>query len=169
MPNFKFSKVKDTPLNRDGETSEGTFTGTEGNVVGLTENAEGETEVVPADADSGSPQPAIGVLLEDVRDRSYWSANLHDNGTMSRQLDESYAKNRTQPGDEVTYVSYGIYLEDVDDEVDFTPNEPVYLGVGGGVTQTAPSATDEIVQVLGVAVDTHTFKLDVAADYETSA
>lgn len=169
MVNFKFSKVKDTPLNRDGETSEGTFTGTEADVIGLTENGDGDTEVVGADADSASPQPAIGVLLEDVRDRSYWSANLHDNGTMSRQLDESYAKNRTHPGDEVTYVSYGIYVEDVDDEKDFTPNEPVYLDVGGGVTQTAPSTTGDIQQVLGVAVDAHTFKLDVAADYETSA
>jgi len=156
-------------MNRDGETSEPTFTGTEGDLVGLTENVDGETIVVPADADSASPQPAIGVLLEDVRDRSYWSANLHDNGTMSRQLDAKYDIERTQPGDEVTYVSYGIYVEDVDDDVDFTPNEPVYLAVGGGVTQTKPSTTGDVQQVLGVAVNTHTFKLDVDAAYETSA
>jgi hypothetical protein len=169
MTNFKFAKVKDTPLNRDGETSEPTFTGTEGNLVGLTENVDGETEVVHADADSASPQPAIGVLLEDVRDRSYWTAQLHDNGTMGRQLDASYDINRTQPGDEVTYVHYGIYVEDVDDEVDFTPNEPVYLDVGGGVTQAEPSTTGDLQQVLGVAVDTHTFLLDVDFDYQTSA
>lgn len=169
MVNYKFAKVKDTPLNRDGETSEPTFTGTEGDLIGLTENVDGETIAVHADADSASPQPAMGVLLEDVRDRSYWSANLHDNGTMSRQLDAAYEINRTLPGDEVTYVSYGIYIEDVDDEVDFTPNEPVYLDVGGGVTQTAPSTTGDIQQVLGVAVDTHTFMLDVDFDYETSA
>jgi hypothetical protein len=169
MTNFKFAKVKDTPLNRDGETSEPTFTGTEGNLVGLTENVDGETEVVDADADSAVAQPAIGVLLEDVRDRSYWTAELRDNGTMSRQLDASYDINRTQPGDEVTYVSYGIYLEDVDDEVDFTPNEPVYLDVGGGVTQTAPATTDDLQQVLGVAVNAHTFLLDVQFDYDVSA
>lgn len=167
--NFKFSKVKDTPLNRDGETSEPTFTGTEGDLIGLTENVDEETIAVHADAASGTAQPAMGVLLEEVRDRSYWTANLHDNGTMSRQLDAAYEINRTLPGDEVTYVSYGIYVEDVDDEVDFTPNEPVYLDVGGGVTQTAPSASGEIVQVLGVAVDTHTFMLDVQFDYETNA
>lgn len=169
MTDFKFSKVKDTPLNRDGETSEETFTGTEGDVVGLTENVDGETEVVPADADSGVAQPAMGVLLEEVRDRSYWSVNLHDNGTMGRQLDESRNKNRTIPGDEVTYVRYGIYLDDVDDSVDFTPNEPVYLGAGGGVTQTAPSGSGDIVQVLGVAVDETTFLLDVDKTYETVA
>ena len=169
MTNFKFAKYKNTPLNRDGETSEASFTGTEGDVIGLTENGDGETEVVAADADSNSPQPAIGVLLEEVRDRSYWSVNLHDNGTMARQLDESYNKDRTVPGDEVTYVSYGIYVEDVDDSVDFTPNEPVYLAVGGGFTQSEPSSTGDIQQVMGVAVDTHTFMLDVDYDYETSA
>lgn len=167
--NFKFSKVKDTPLNRDGETSEETFTGTEGDLIGLTEDVDGNTIAVHADADSAVAQPAMGVLLEEVRNRSYWSANLHDNGTMSRQLDAAYEINRTLPGDEVTYVSYGIYVEDVDDEVNFTPNEPVYLDVGGGVTQTAPSGSGEIVQVLGVAVDTHTFKLNVESTYETLA
>lgn len=169
MTNFKFSKVKDAPLNRDGETSEGSFTGIEGDVIGLQDDGSGNTEVVAADADSASPQPAVGVLLENVRDRSYWSANLHDNGTMSRRLDEAYDKNRTQPGDEVTYVSYGIYLEDVDDSVTFTPNEPVFLAVGGGVTQTKPSTTGDIQQVLGVAVNQTTFMLDVDYDYETSA
>jgi len=171
MTNFKFAKFKDTPLNRDGETldPEVALPVQEGDVVGLTEDAEGNTIVVPADADSGVAQPAIGVQMEEVVDRSHWSVNLHDNGTMSRQLDETYAKNRTQPGDEVTYVSYGIYVEDVDDEVSFTPNEPVYLGVGGGVTQTKPSTTGDVQQVLGVAVDTHTFMLDVQFDYETSA
>lgn len=169
MTNFKFAKVKDAPLNRDGETSEGSFTGTEGDVIGLTANADGETEVVGADADSAVAQPAIGVLLENVRDRSYWSTNLHDNGTMGRRLDEAYDTQRTQPGDEVTYVRYGIYCEDVDGDVAFTPNEPVYLDAGGGVTQTAPATTGDIQQVLGVAVNETTFMLDVAADYETSA
>jgi hypothetical protein len=169
MTNFKFSKVKDTPINRDGETSVDTFNGTEGDVIGLSENTDGETIAVQADADSAVAQPAMGVLLENVYDRSRWTAQLQDNGTMSRQLDAAYAKNKTQAGDEVTYVSYGIYLEDVDDSVDFTPNEPVYLSVGGGVTQTAPSGSGEVVQVLGVAVDTHTFKLDVATTYETNA
>jgi len=169
MTNFKFAKFKDTPLNRDGETSEPSFTGTEGDLIGLMENVDGETEVVHADADSASPQPAMGVLLEDVRDRSYWTAQLHDNGTMGRQLDASYKKNRTLPGDEVTYVSYGIYVEDVDDSMDFNVNEPVYLDVGGGVTQTAPSTTGDLQQVLGVAVGPQTFLLDVDFDYSTSA
>ena len=166
MVNFKFAKFKDAPLNRDGETSEDDFLGTEGDLVGLDEDVEGETEVVHADAAAEVAQPAIGVLLEDVRGRDYWTAELHDNGTMARQLDASYNADRTQPGDEVTYVRYGIYLEDVDDDTDFTPQEPVYLGYDGGVTQDAPDAAGDVRQVLGVAVDSETFLLEVEAEYE---
>ncbi|UBF21498.1 putative lambda gpD-like head decoration protein [Haloarcula virus HJTV-2] len=171
MANFKFAKFKDTPLNRDGETlnPEVALPVLEGDVVGLSEDADGNTIVVPADADSAVAQPAIGVLMEDVYDRSHWSATLHDNGTMGRRLDEAYDKERTQAGDEVTYFTHGIYLEDEDETVDFTPNEPVYLGVGGGVTQTAPSASGELVQYLGVAVNATTFLLDVNHEYETLA
>jgi hypothetical protein len=165
--NFKFAKVKDTPLNRDGETSEETFTGTEGDLIGLTTDVDDNTIVVGADGDNAAPQSAIGVLLENVRDRSYWTAQLHNNGTMGRALDEAYDKNRTQPGDEVTYVSYGIYCEDVDDDVSFTAGEPVYLGVGGGVTQSPRGNAGDLQQVLGVAVNQTTFMLDVDFDYST--
>lgn len=171
MVNFKFAKFKDAPLNRDGETLDpnATLPLIEGDTVGLSTDADGNTIVVPADADSAVAQPAIGILMEEVRDRSHWSANLHDNGSMSRRLDEAYNKERTQAGDEVTYFTHGIYLEDEDGEKSFTPNEPVYLDVGGGVTQTAPSASGEIVQQLGVAVNATTFLLDVQFDYTTNA
>lgn len=168
MVNFNFRKVKNEPLNRDGESSEGTFTGEEADVVGLDADADGETIAVPADADSAVAQPAIGLLMEDVRDRSYWSTNLHDNGTMSRRLDEEYNTKSTQPGDEVTYFTHGVYVEDEDGTKSFTPNEPVYLAVGGGVTQTKPSGTGDLVQYLGVAVDATTFYLDVDHEYQTA-
>ncbi|UBF20093.1 putative lambda gpD-like head decoration protein [Halorubrum virus HRTV-26] len=171
MANFKFAKFKDAPLNRDGETldPEATLPLLEGDVVGLSEDTDGNTIVVPADADAAVAQPAVGVLMEDVRDRSYWSANLHDNGTMGRRLDEAYDLERTQAGDEVTYFTHGIYLEDEDETVDFNVNEPVYLAPGGGVTQTAPSASGELVQVLGVAVSSTRFLLSVDFDFETLA
>lgn len=171
MTNFKFAKFKDAPLNRDGETLEESVSlpVLEGDVIGLTANTDDETRVVPADADSASPQPAVGVLMEEVRPRGYWSATLHDNGSMSRRLDASYETERTQAGDEVTYFTHGIYIEDEDGDVSFTPNEPVYLGVGGGVTQTEPSGTGDLQQVLGVAVNQTTFLLDVDFDYATSA
>lgn len=171
MTNFKFAKFKDAPLNRDGETLDPdvTLPQLEGDTVGLSEDADGNTIVVPADADSAVAQPAIGILMEEVRPRSYWSSQLHDNGTMSRRLDDLYDKERTQAGDEVTYFTHGIYIEDEDGDVNFTPNEPVYLATGGGVTQTEPSSTGDVQQVLGVAVNTTTFLLDVDYDYATSA
>lgn len=171
MTNFKFAKFKDTPLNRDGETLDPdvTLPVVEGDVIGLAQDVDDNTIVVSADADSAVAQPAIGVLMEDVYDRSNWSATLHDNGSMSRRLDDLYAKERTQAGDEVTYFTHGIYLEDEDGDVSFTPNEPVYLGTGGGVTQTKPATTGDVQQVLGVAVNTTTFLLDVDFDYATSA
>jgi hypothetical protein len=171
MVNYQFAKFKDTPLNRDGETMDpdATLPLTEGDTIGLTTNADDETIVVPADADSASPQPMIGVLMENVYDRSHWSVNLHDNGTMGRELDDAYAKNQTQAGDEVTYFTHGIYVEDEDEEQTFTPNEPVYLGVGGGFTQSKPSTTGDIQQVVGVAVTQNRFLLDVDFDYTTSA
>ena len=171
MVNFKFAKFKDAPLNRDGETldPEVALPQTEGDVVGLTTNVDGETIVVPADAADTVQQPAVGILMEDVYDRSHWSANLHDNGSMGRRLDAAYDEERTQAGDEVTYFTHGIYLEDEDGEKAFTPNEPVYLDVGGGVTQTEPSGTaGNLIQVLGVAVNETTFLLDVDYDYSTA-
>ncbi len=158
-------------MNRDGETldPDATLPLLEGDVVGLNTDADGNTIIVPADADSAVAQPAVGVLLEEVYGRDHWSVDLHDNGSMSRQLDARYDTERTHVGDEVTYISYGIYLEDEDGDVDFTPNEPVYLGAGGGVTQTEPSTTGDVQQVLGVAVNATTFLLDVDFDYATSA
>lgn len=163
MTNFKFAKFKDTPLNRDGETldPEVSLPVQEGDVIGLNEDVDGNTIVVPADADSAVAQPAVGVQMEEVVDRSHWNVNIHDNGSMSRQLDARYDTERTQAGDEVTYFTHGIYLEDEDGDVDFEPNEPVFLDLGGGVTQTEPSASGEVSQVLGVAVNTTTFLLDV--------
>ncbi|MFA6006069.1 MAG: hypothetical protein WC775_06350 [Patescibacteria group bacterium] len=45
---------------------------------------------------------------------------------------------------------------------DLTPGGTVYLGSGGGITQTAPSATAEILQVLGFAVTDDTIFIDIA-------
>jgi hypothetical protein len=45
---------------------------------------------------------------------------------------------------------------------DLTPGGTVYLGSGGGITQTAPTDTDEIKQVLGFAVTDDTIFIDIA-------
>jgi len=169
MTDFNFSKARNHPLNRDGETIE--VKASEGDVVGLTENGSGETEMVVADADAGVQQPALGFLLEEVQDPSNVSVSgFQDAYIEQRQLRrEMREDDYTLVGDEATYVSYGVFVENVDEDTDFTPNEPVYLGVGGGLTQTAPSASGELVQRLGVAVDAHSVFVDVEFDYETKA
>jgi len=169
MTDFNFSKARNHPLNRDGETIE--VNASEGDVVGLTENASNETEMVAADADSGVQQPALGFLLEEVQDPSNVNVSgFQDAYIEQRQLRrEMREDDYTLVGDEATYVSYGVFVENVDEDTDFDPNEPVYLDVGGGLTQTAPSASGELVQRLGVAVDAYTVFVDVEFDYETNA
>lgn len=165
MTNFNIAKAKNHPMNRDGETI--TVIGEEGDLVGLRENVDGEAELVAADAASGTQQPAMGILMEEVQDPSDINVNgFEDAYIEQRQLrrqvrEEDY----TLVGDEGTYIYNGIMLENVDEDTDLVPNEPVYLGVGGGFTQTEPSATGELVQRVGIAVDEYRLILDVEFDY----
>lgn len=162
-------KMRNHPINRDGETVAEYVD--EGDLVGLTENA-GEVEMVSADADSSVAQPAMGVAMEEVRDPTDVQVSGFDDAyieqnQLRREVQEN--SNYTLLGEEETYISNGIYVEDVDGDLTLTPQEPVYLGKGGGVTQTKPSSTGDIIQYLGVAVGETTFLLDVDHDYETSA
>jgi len=170
MTDIRFSKAKNHPLNRDGETI--TVRASEGELVGLMENAEGETEMVKADADSGVAQPAMGVLMEDVQDpedvsvQGFETAYIQERQLQRKRREDDY----TLGGDEGTYVFTGVYLSDVDGDLDLTPQEPVYLAAGGGVTQSKPDGTTgNVIQYLGVAVDATTFLLDVDHEYETAA
>jgi hypothetical protein len=168
MTDINFSKMRNFPLNRDGETL--AVSVSEGDLVGLTENS-GETEIVQADADSASPQPAMGVALEEVWDPTDVSVSgFQDADIQQSQLRrEVRTEDYTLVGDEGTYVFTGVYMEDTDGTLDLTPNEPVYLAVGGGVTQSKPDGTaGNIIQRIGVAVNTTTFLLDVDFDYTTA-
>jgi hypothetical protein len=167
---LKFAKMRNHPLNRDGETIE--VKGEEGDIVGLTQNADDETEIVMADADASNAQPAMGLLLEEVQDPTDINIGGYEDSyieqrQMRRRVRER--ENYTLLGDEATYVTGGVYVEDVDGALDLTPQEPVYLDVGGGVTQSKPDGTTgNIIQYLGVAVDPTTFRLDVDHEYETA-
>lgn len=155
-------------MNRDGETI--TVQASEGDLVGLTENGDGEPELVAADAASGTQQPAMGVLMEDIRDPTnvsvsgYETAYIEQNQLRREMREET---DYTFVGEEGTYVFNGIMLANVDDDTDLTPGEVVYLGVGGGFTQTAPSGGGEVVQVVGVATDANQILLDVDFEYST--
>ena len=160
MVNARIATGAAQPVNRTGKTAG--YAGEEGELVGLTVNS-GEVEVVKADAASGEQQAATGVLFGPVEDLSTYSDELQG---LARQMAET---NRVTLGDKVTFVRNGIVVENTDGDWGFTPNDPVYLDVGGGFTQTEPSATDEVQQVVGVAIDEEQVFLDVDADYTTAA
>jgi hypothetical protein len=122
----------------------------------VTVNATGE--IVPADASNGLQGQAVGVALSPVRDPTH-----------SRYGDLEYVKNQLYEeqnvlvgeGDRVAALKNGVLVEDEDESGSLTPGEPVYLAEGGGVTQTAPSTTGSVVQIVGIAQDPDSYLLDV--------
>lgn len=165
---LNITKARNFPMNRDGETIP--VRAEEGDFVGLTENTDGEAEIVVADADSAVAEPAMGVLMETVNDPADLNVTGYEDSYIEqRQLRrEMREQEYTLVGDEATYITHGIHVTDVDDELNMTPGEPVYLDVGGGVTQTKPTGTGEVQQKVGVAVDAYTFLLDVDFEYQTA-
>lgn len=158
MANVRIATGAEQPINRHGGLAE--YAGEEADLVGVDENG----AVVQADADAASTVKARGVLLGPVTD----PADFADAEPAVRLTVES---NRTLKGEHrIAYVQYGIVLENSDEDWGFTPGEDVYLGVGGGFTQTAPSGAGELVQRVGYAVDDgEVLVLDVSLDSEVAA
>ena len=136
----------------------------EGQLVGLNGN-NGSAEVVSADADNSSPQPALGVSLAPVKETKAGYPDFVNNQIISERMAV------VGEDDRVTFVQYGIVLEDEErvggDEL--TIGEPVYLAKGGGFTQTKPATSGDLVQVVGYAIEEFAFVVDVQADYEVVA
>lgn len=159
MATWRIATGAEQPINRVG--GEAQYAGEEGELVGLNDNA-GNPEVAQADADSGVAQPAFGVLLAPVDDLSTYSTEL--DSLAQRMATEMH----TVLGDRVAVVTHGVIVEDTEETAAFTIGEPVYLAVGGGVTQTKPSTTGEVQQRVGVAVEENAFFLDVDFEYATA-
>lgn len=149
MPDWNIATGASQPINRTGfENNQVTGQDIQATPVGI-DNSGTVPKLVAADADSTIAISAMGVLLpEEVVD----PATL-PTGTYFQDLEEQLVnENRTLKGDRVTVVFEGIELVNDSDDTAWTPGEPVYLDVGGGFTQTAPSGTGEVVQELGVAL-----------------
>lgn len=157
MVNPKIVTSADQPINTDGAVS--TVTGDEGDLVGLDSNG----ELVAADADAGTAQPAIGVLTVPVDDPS-----TYPGGQFEFAAKIAEANREVINDNKVAYTHRGVIVENQDADWSFTPNEPVYLDVGGGFTQTAPSGTGDLQQVLGVAVESEQVYLEIEYDYATA-
>ncbi|ELY49889.1 hypothetical protein [Natronorubrum bangense] len=127
------------PINRHGAVAGETMH--EGDLVGI--DADGH--MVKADAGAGSDQlMAIGALLTPADDLSNYD---------QEEVKLVIEANRALVGrDRVSTIAYGVEVENGDGDWAFTPGLPVYLDVGGGYTQTAPSSAGDLVQVVGTAL-----------------
>jgi hypothetical protein len=173
MVDFNLATGPSQPINRTGiENCQVSGSDVQATPVGI-DNSGADPQLVKADADSATAIHAVGVLFpEEVFDESTLPTGSHFQD-LEEQLIHEF---RTLKGDRVTVVFTGVELVNDDDDTTYTPSEPVYLAPGGGFTQTKPSSTGDIIQVLGVALtpdDNGDGKdrilLDVDWDYSTSA
>jgi len=184
MTDFNIATGEEHPVNRTGIDNVQIEGENQGVPVGI-DNSGSEPMLVRADAaadanDGGSaPVHAIGVLFpREVMPEDLSNVTQHPWDDVEETI---YREERTLAGDRATVIRYGVEMVNDDDDTDFTPGEPVFLDVGGGFTQTAPSNTGEAVQPLGVAltvmedgvnpqnVTKDRIMLDVSSNYEVVA
>ena len=153
MVDFNIATGAEQPLNRTGfPDCQVSGKDVQGTLVGIKDNGDGTYSLVEADADSSVAIPAVGVLFpEEIVDAS--AIPQHDLYDIHEQLVNEY---RTLTGDRATAIFRGIEMVNNDDDTSFTPGQPVYLDVGGGFTQTAPSTSGEVVQRIGLALPPNT-------------
>lgn len=156
MTDPKIATSAEQPINSDGAVS--TVTGEEGDLVALDSNG----ELVAADAASGTAEPAVGLLATPVDDPSNYPTGQFEYAAKTAEANRAAINDH-----KVGYIRYGAEIVNRDEDWGFTPGEPVYLDTGGGFTQTEPSASGDIVQVLGYAIDAESVMLEIDPDYNT--
>lgn len=176
MSDFNLGTGAEGPVNRTGAPdTQVVGSDTQATLVGFADDGSGNYQLVAADADAAVAVPAAGILFqEEVIDLS-----TIPTGSYFQDLEEQLVnENKTLKGDRGTFIFGGVELVNNADDTAWTPGEPVYLGVGGGFTQTAPSTTGEVVQVVGVCIPPNVdagigtvqgdrMLLDVDFDYST--
>ncbi len=157
MTDFNIATGEEQPLNRTGIDNVQVTGKNQGVPVGIDHTVD-PPQLVEADAaadasdDGSQPVQAIGVLFpREVMPADLSNVTDHPWSDVEEQV---YTEDRTLTGDRATVVRSGIEMVNDDDDTSFDPGEPVYLDVGGGFTQTAPSNAGQAVQALGVACTT---------------
>lgn len=158
MSDWKIATSAEQPINR--HAGEAVEVGDQGDFVGLVDDGSGNAEVRAADADAAVAQHALGILMAPVHETDAAYPDFVNNMIITERMAVVGEDAR------VTFVNYGIVVEDNERVANLTIGEPVYLGKGGGVTQTKPATSGDIVQVVGYAIEPHAFVLDVDVDYE---
>jgi hypothetical protein len=156
MVNARIATGAEQPINRDaglaGEVAN------EGDLVGMDSNG----KIVLADAATGTAINAIGILAAPVDDLSNYSGSID----LVQSVVE--AERVLVDRDRVAVISYGVLIENSDEDWGFTPGQPVYLAEGGGYTQTPPSDAGDLDQCVGMATeDGETVFINVQYDYTT--
>lgn len=140
MTDFKIATGAEQPINTHAALAGEKFE--QGDLVGI--NSAGK--MVKADADAASTVMAVGVAFGPVD-------LLSDYSSMPDAVQSAVEANRVLVDrDRISAVVYGIEAENNDADSGFTPGEPVYLAPGGGYTQTRPTTTGDLIQVVGTAL-----------------
>lgn len=113
----------------------------EGDLVGIDSNG----DVVPADADSAATIKARGVILGPAKDPANYGQDFDETRLVVESEYDLVGEDRK------AFFEYGVRVRNGDQDWDFTPGADIYLAVGGGFTETAPSGTGELVQKVGYA------------------
>lgn len=139
--------------NHLGAPTHGSLSAEQGDLMGM----DGSGKLVHATADSAGggseaagPIAFLGCLLADhVTDMSSYTENELNKAALDYKR-----KNDTLAGEHrAAVLEDKFYIQNTDQDWAFTPGEPVYLSTTGGLTQTAPSGTGTIAQVVGVAAN----------------
>lgn len=155
MVDTNIATAAEQPINRHaavaGEEME------EGDLVGI--NSSGQ--MVQATADPNAPITPVGVCMTPAVDPSNYSDEV---------VQDVVSSNRAVVGrDRVTAVSYGVEIENSDDDWDFIPGIPVFLTETGGFAQTRPSSSGAIIVLVGIALTEERVAFNVTTTGETSA
>ena len=161
MVSPQIATAAEQPINRDAAVSTVTAED-EGLLVGL--NDQGELVTANSDSAAGTVERAVGLLAAPVHDLADFSDAVD---AVRSTVESEYA---LVGEDKIPYIYEGIEVVNEDNDWGFTPGEPVYLGEGGGFTQTEPSNSGDLVQIVGLAVnDGETVLLDVHWDASVNA
>lgn len=153
MTDWNIATGASQPINRTGiENTQFAASEAQATLVGIVDSdSDGNYELIKADADSAATNQvhAVGAYLhEEVIDL----ANIPSGNYLQDLEEQLVQENKKLVGDRGTVVFDGIELVNDDGDTSWTPGEPVYLAPGGGFTQTKPTATGDLQQVVGVAL-----------------
>lgn len=163
MVNWNWARGKNEPYNRAGYRN-AQYAASEGELVSVTLDGNGDEQVVQADAATG--EPAVGMAISEIIDPATLSSALD-----GLEKDLARTNDYTLIGDRVPAFKFGVEIVNDDGDTNFTEGDPVYLDEGGGYTQDPPSGNGSIRQVVARALGKDEdgrdrMMLDVRSEYK---